>query len=257
MLPSSRQRTAGFTLVELLTVIAIIGILAAIFIPTMGSAMDKAKRTVDQTNMREMVKAATIYAQDNDGHLPDPATVPTTTLTATQRALLWPGVLAKNGILTDPKTYFSKLDVNYDSRNPPLSIINTTDVNKRSLDNSFVGKSLAVEMVGGLRSSDTPTTPIVYTRGLGTAGTWNINSGVYKDTGGFIGFLGGNVEFYANTGTANTNTAVFTSNNSGRKIANVQQAIPFTPNQARIYGVPPAGSTILGSVNGTASQRGP
>jgi len=38
-----------------------IGILAAILIPTIGSALDKAKRAVDASNLREIVKSAMIW----------------------------------------------------------------------------------------------------------------------------------------------------------------------------------------------------
>jgi len=251
------RRGDAFTLIELLTVIAIIGILAAIFIPTIGSALDKAKRAVDGANLREIIKAASIYAQDNSDHLPDPTTgvIATTTLNANPRALLWPGIIAHNGILTDPKVYFSKLDPFF-TGTYPASIINSTLANtaaKTSLDTTFptAGGALAYEFVGGLKTSDPSTTPVAYTRGLQTSGT-------YRDTGGFVGYLGGNVEFYNNTGTP---TAVFTSNNSGRKIANIQQAIPFnatTPaSSAKLWGVPPTGQTILGSATGVSAARGP
>src|SRR5471032_2610243 len=125
--PRSSRSEVGFTLIELLTVIAIIGILAAIFIPTIGSALDKAKRAVDGANLREIVKAASIYAQDNGDKLPDPTTgvIATTTLNANPRALLWPGIIARSGILTDPKVYFSKPDPSF-SGTYPISIINST-----------------------------------------------------------------------------------------------------------------------------------
>ena len=71
-----------------------------------------------------------------------------------------------------------------------------------------------------------------------------------RDVGGYVGFLSGNVEFYSNTSTP----AVFTSNNSGRKIANIQQGIPTT---ARLWGVPPTGTTTLGTATGVLAQRGP
>ncbi|MDP3073985.1 MAG: prepilin-type N-terminal cleavage/methylation domain-containing protein [Opitutaceae bacterium] len=258
LIPSRRSgRTAGFTLIELLTVIAIIGILAAIVIPTVGSVTDKAKRAVDQTNIREIAKAATIFAQDNNDSLPDPspASIPATVLNATQRAFLWPGIMARNNILTDPKIYFSKLDPAF-SGTYPLSIIAQTDATKRTLDTTFTsGRSPSYEFIGGLRTSDPATTPIVFTRGLQANGTWNINSGVYKDTGGYIAFLGGNVEWFTNTQTP---APAFTSNNSGRRVGSVLQAIPFAPRQARIYGVPPTSGPILGNPGtGTAAQRGP
>ncbi len=258
------KRHSGFTLVELLTVIAIIGILAAIFIPTIGSALDKAKRAVDAANLREIVKAASMYAQDNADKLPDPTTgiIPTTTLNATPRTLLWPGIIARNGILTDPKVYFSKLDPFFTGTYPNAIMIaaGASTVTKTTLDPTFpsTGGALAYEFVGGLRTSNPSTTPVAYTRGLQTTGAWSVTSGVYRDVGGYVGYLGGNVEFYSNTATP---SPVFTSNNSGTKTGNIQMAIPFnatTPaNSAKLWGVPPTGTTTLGSATGVTAARGP
>ncbi|MEO0055340.1 MAG: hypothetical protein RLZZ50_1287 [Verrucomicrobiota bacterium] len=61
----------AFTLIELLTVIAIIGILAAIVIPTVGSVRQTAQASVCLSNVRQIALAATIYANDNRGRLPD------------------------------------------------------------------------------------------------------------------------------------------------------------------------------------------
>jgi prepilin-type N-terminal cleavage/methylation domain-containing protein/prepilin-type processing-associated H-X9-DG protein len=55
----------GFSLVELLTVIAIIAILAAIIFPIMTSVKDKAKVTSCMTNMQNIQQAITIYKTDN------------------------------------------------------------------------------------------------------------------------------------------------------------------------------------------------
>ncbi len=251
---SPRSSTSAFTLIELLTVIAIIGILAAIIIPTVGAVREKANRAVDGNNLREIVKAAQIYAGDNQDLLPNPRTIQATTLTNATQALLWPGILARNNILTDPTFYFSKSDPFFTAY--PTSIINTTDTTKRTLDASMTGKSLAWEFAAGVKMSDGPAMPIAWTRGLQTNGTWSLTSGTYKDVGGYVGFLGGNVAFYSNAG-ANANAGIFTSNNSSRKTNNVQQAIPVA---GFIYGVPPTGTgagTILGRAAGTAAARGP
>lgn len=71
--PSAPSR--AFTLIELLTVIAIIGILAAIIIPTVGSVRQSAHASVCLSNVRQIALAATIYANDNKaGRLPDAGT---------------------------------------------------------------------------------------------------------------------------------------------------------------------------------------
>lgn len=60
----------GFTLIELLVVIAIIAILAAILFPVFAQAREAARRTACTSNMKQVVTAVTMYAQDYDEVLP-------------------------------------------------------------------------------------------------------------------------------------------------------------------------------------------
>jgi len=60
----------GFTLIELLVVIAIIAILAAILFPVFAQARVKAQQTSCLSNVKQLVLALLMYAQDYDETMP-------------------------------------------------------------------------------------------------------------------------------------------------------------------------------------------
>lgn len=66
----TKKSATAFTLIELLTVIAIIGILAAILIPVVGAVRENARAAQCLSNMRQMGQGIQLYAEDHDGRVP-------------------------------------------------------------------------------------------------------------------------------------------------------------------------------------------
>lgn len=60
----------AFTLVELLAVIAIVGVLAGILVPVVGAVRAKARSTQCLSNMRQVGAASLLYLADQKGRLP-------------------------------------------------------------------------------------------------------------------------------------------------------------------------------------------
>lgn len=66
---ATKSSRNAFTLIELLTVIAIVGILAAILIPVVGSVRESARGSKCLSNLRQIGTAIVVYSEDIDGRI--------------------------------------------------------------------------------------------------------------------------------------------------------------------------------------------
>src|SRR5262249_33805015 len=68
--PGRRSTQEGFTIVELLVVVGIIGILASLLLSSLASAKAKAQSLSCMSNQRQLILAWMLYADDNNDALP-------------------------------------------------------------------------------------------------------------------------------------------------------------------------------------------
>ena len=69
------QHKHGFTLIEILVVIAIIAILAAMLLPALSQARERARRAACMSNLKQIGLAIFMYAVDYDDSVPDHRTI--------------------------------------------------------------------------------------------------------------------------------------------------------------------------------------
>ena len=60
----------GFTLVELLVVIGIIGLLMSVLMPTLARTKEKARQVKCMSNIRQISQACVMFATDHNGLMP-------------------------------------------------------------------------------------------------------------------------------------------------------------------------------------------
>ena len=187
---------AAFTLVELLTVIAIIGILAALIIPAVGKAKELAQRQKSGSNIRQIVLGYITFT--NQGSRT--RTMPNTGGNAVTNIYEWGRRLAIEVELNEASLYFIDVDPLAAGATLPRVIVrrnqNTGTV---SDEPEWINSPVAYEAFAGLSPrASASTTPLIWTRGLSSGGTWDADTSPWEGNGGHIGYLDGHVEFYRN-----------------------------------------------------------
>jgi prepilin-type N-terminal cleavage/methylation domain-containing protein len=181
----------AFTLIEILAVIAIIGILAAILVPSVGSAISKAHRMKEANNVRQIALAYINYIRDNHDR---------SEMARCRDVHEFAGVLAKRGYLTTPEVYFFDSDpaASLSKLKKPKSIGKPGGGSWRPSDDFMKFPLSVVAVVNISPNVSASTTPIIYSRGLDVdTGRWG-KDGAHGEEGGFIAFLDGHVRFFNN-----------------------------------------------------------
>ncbi len=184
----------GFTLVELLTVMAIIAVLTAILIPAVSKVMANARRAEVGNNLHQIALAYAAYLNDS----------------AQPRSLAGASIddvalkLAAEAGLNDARLYIAGDDplVQASAATPPDAVA-FNDAGTWTLNPDFAAYPLSVVIASGIPPGAPPSsTPVAWTRGLLADGTWApttaANPGVFGNSGGFIAFLDGHVAWYRN-----------------------------------------------------------
>lgn len=210
---SKLRSSKGFTLIEILTVIAIIAILSAILVPTVSQMQSTARKTKDLSNMRQIINSSQQFGSQNGdlmvqaGHNVD-ATVGLTydsNISTAPKIGQVAAVLAQAVGLNDLNIWISDSDKEAIPTNGPTPVLvngelsdiitsTTTATNGDTV--APTSGYLSFHYVVGLSMSAPNQTPLIFSRlGDSSAFEWGPTD-MYKGLGGHIGFVGGNVSWF-------------------------------------------------------------
>ncbi len=118
-----KNNKKGFTLAELLIVVAIIAVLVAIAIPVFTSQLEKAKEATDQANIRAIYAELMADALTNGATTTDKTYAQTQTVSGWASAPTWPNNLT----VSDPKQNTGTWTFAYTTTNGVVTGVSATN----------------------------------------------------------------------------------------------------------------------------------
>jgi len=115
------RKQEGFTLIELMVVIAIIGILAAIAIPQFGFYRKRSCNSAAQNDLRNFTTAQEAFFVDNESYCPTVAVL-TGSYGAYTSANVYVGISSADTTLYNMKSYHYSGDKTYEISGPGGSV---------------------------------------------------------------------------------------------------------------------------------------
>jgi prepilin-type N-terminal cleavage/methylation domain-containing protein len=227
MKSTSSIKRSGFTLIELLTVIAIIGILAAVLFPGVQGVMKKARQSNASTKLRNIVQAVISFS---DGK----RYIKTGTWSEANNSSAgsigeYAAVLAYNSNLNSGELWYVDADKSNNDASFPKQILTGT-VGSQQIDENFKNPSDAYGYHAW--TAYTPTLknlngniPLLWARGLSSAGTWDAADGVWGAEGGHIGFGDSHVIWTENTNNDGNGVAIFLDRSLGTPTPDWKMAV--------------------------------
>ena len=211
------KRSEGFTLIEALTVIAIIAILSAIPVPTVTQMREIARKTKDLNNLRQIINASLLFASQNSERFVSQ----NNSVDSNGRILPTGGsgnlydviaTLAAGAGLNELSTWVSDSDGAAIQLNGPVPAL-TGAMGSVTLNTALTGQTVSYEYALNLTTASPSTTPLAFSRMTdSSASEWGTND-IYGIDGGHIAFVGGNVSWYETLNGNLVNGVGSTANN--------------------------------------------
>ncbi len=215
----SQRKSKAFTLVELLIVIAIIGVLAGLIFPSLTKVMGVGSRAKSMNNARNIANSWISYTKTG-----------TSARSVYGKDIYdWAGVLAERAGLNDAVIWILDFDTPVMDKRAegapmPLTVANQTGANWQ-INPEFKAFPLSFEVANRMDPNAPSGTPLVWTRGLKSSGYWDKNTGVFKDEGGHVAFTDGHVEWFDSLRDENSRQGKLRIYNGTGRTFNIAQAI--------------------------------